>query len=205
MVIHSAHNGMTKDYVTTRVLALGEVSISGEVYSWVTVFVLPINSALNPFLYTLMTVVKKEAMLPTADERVQTLTFPKAQIEELITPWQDERLAINIKALGIPAGYQALAGLIDRKALTLRQGMMVGKELLKIVLNLHSRELVQKNLVIDDVFVKLSMSATKRMQVQVVLDARTQLGYMPKSKAENIKSFGNIFDQILEIQTKNEH
>ena len=67
---------------------------------------------------------------------------------------------MNIKAIGLPSGYQTLAGLLERKALTLRQGVEVGKEILNIVYNLHSRELVQKDLVIDDVFVKLSMSVS---------------------------------------------
>lgn len=33
-------------------LALGGVDISSDVYAWVIVLVLPINSALNPFIYT---------------------------------------------------------------------------------------------------------------------------------------------------------
>ena len=41
-------------------LALSGVTISSDVYSWITVFVLPINSALNPFLYTLLAIVKKK-------------------------------------------------------------------------------------------------------------------------------------------------
>ena len=67
---------------------------------------------------------------------------------------------MNIKTTGLPSGYQALAGLLERKVLTLRQGVEVGKEILHIVFNLHSRELVQKDLVIDDVLVKLSMSVS---------------------------------------------
>ena len=34
-------------------MALNGHVVSGDVYAWVAVFVLPINSALNPFLYTL--------------------------------------------------------------------------------------------------------------------------------------------------------
>ena len=49
-----------------------------------------------------------------------------------------------------------------------------------------------------------SLKGSTGMHVKVGLDARTQLGYLPKTKAENIKSFGNIFDQILEIQSKTE-
>jgi len=34
--------------------------IPGEVYAWTAVLILPINSALNPFLYTLSAVVAKK-------------------------------------------------------------------------------------------------------------------------------------------------
>ncbi|KAJ8301169.1 hypothetical protein KUTeg_020156, partial [Tegillarca granosa] len=37
----------------------GRVVISGEVYAWAAVFILPINSALNPFLYTFSAIVKQ--------------------------------------------------------------------------------------------------------------------------------------------------
>ena len=41
-------------------LALMDYVISEEVYSWTAVVVLPINSALNPFLYTLTAIMKKK-------------------------------------------------------------------------------------------------------------------------------------------------
>ena len=47
-----------------------------------------------------------------------------------------------------------------------------------------------------------SFQAKEKMQVKVMLDARTQLGYMPKTKAENIKSFGDILNQILESNAR---
>ena len=34
--------------------------IPGEVYAWTAVLILPINSALNPFLYTLSAVLAKK-------------------------------------------------------------------------------------------------------------------------------------------------
>ncbi|XP_034314025.2 relaxin receptor 1 [Magallana gigas] len=39
--------------VLIGLLALGGVNISSDVYAWIVVVVLPINSALNPFIYTL--------------------------------------------------------------------------------------------------------------------------------------------------------
>ncbi|WAR11363.1 GR101-like protein, partial [Mya arenaria] len=41
-------------------LALFDVSIPGEAYAWTVVLVLPVNSALNPFLYTLSMLLDRE-------------------------------------------------------------------------------------------------------------------------------------------------
>ena len=38
-------------------MALANHVIPGEVYAWTAVLVLPINSALNPFLYTLSAII----------------------------------------------------------------------------------------------------------------------------------------------------
>ena len=43
-------------------LAVSGRSISGDIYAWTAVFVLPVNSALNPFLYTLTAFLKKEVL-----------------------------------------------------------------------------------------------------------------------------------------------
>ena len=41
-------------------LALAGVDISSDIYAWIVVIVLPIYSALNPFIYTLSMVYKKK-------------------------------------------------------------------------------------------------------------------------------------------------
>ena len=46
-------------------LALSGYDVSNDVYAWIIVFALPINSAINPFLYTLMTVKKTQVILPS--------------------------------------------------------------------------------------------------------------------------------------------
>ncbi|XP_037835012.1 relaxin receptor 2a isoform X2 [Kryptolebias marmoratus] len=53
-----------------KVLSLLEVEIPGTISSWVVIFVLPINSALNPILYTL------------------TTSFFREQVEVLLCRWQ---------------------------------------------------------------------------------------------------------------------
>ncbi|XP_071767897.1 relaxin receptor 2a [Centroberyx gerrardi] len=53
-----------------KVLSLLEVEIPGTITSWVVIFILPINSALNPILYTL------------------TTSFFREQVELLLCRWQ---------------------------------------------------------------------------------------------------------------------
>uniref|UniRef100_A0A1A8LYY8 Relaxin/insulin-like family peptide receptor 2b n=1 Tax=Nothobranchius pienaari TaxID=704102 RepID=A0A1A8LYY8_9TELE len=53
-----------------KVLSLLEVDIPGTISSWVVIFILPINSALNPILYTL------------------TTSFFREQVEVLLCRWQ---------------------------------------------------------------------------------------------------------------------
>ena len=42
------------------ILAVTGTEISGAVYAWTAVLVLPINSALNPFLYTVTAILGKK-------------------------------------------------------------------------------------------------------------------------------------------------
>ncbi|XP_071387252.1 relaxin receptor 2a [Centroberyx affinis] len=53
-----------------KILSLLEVEIPGTISSWVVIFILPINSALNPILYTL------------------TTSFFREQVELLLCRWQ---------------------------------------------------------------------------------------------------------------------
>ncbi|XP_037402366.1 relaxin receptor 2b [Pygocentrus nattereri] len=53
-----------------KILSLLEVEIPGTITSWVVIFILPINSALNPVLYTL------------------TTSFFREQVEVLLCQWQ---------------------------------------------------------------------------------------------------------------------
>ncbi|XP_025099532.1 relaxin receptor 2-like [Pomacea canaliculata] len=51
--------------IIIKVVALAGVSVSRELYAWVIVFILPVNSALNPLLYTLTTKLFKQKLLST--------------------------------------------------------------------------------------------------------------------------------------------
>ena len=49
--------------VFSGLLAFSDYAVPGEVYAWIAVFVLPVNSALNPFLYTLTAVLGKKVII----------------------------------------------------------------------------------------------------------------------------------------------
>ena len=50
--------------------------IPGDVYAWTAVFILPLNSALNPFLYTLSAILgKKVPVTYTCDNRFFYIYF----------------------------------------------------------------------------------------------------------------------------------
>ncbi|XP_038046715.1 G-protein coupled receptor GRL101-like [Patiria miniata] len=58
----------------------GTVALSTEVYAWVAVLVLPINSSLNPLLYTFFTVcfaAKPKAKTPKVNQRIQLSVIAK--------------------------------------------------------------------------------------------------------------------------------
>nr|XP_020476064.1 relaxin receptor 2 [Monopterus albus] len=57
-----------------KILSLLEVEIPGTISSWVVIFILPINSALNPILYTL------------------TTSFFREQVELLLCRWQKRHI-----------------------------------------------------------------------------------------------------------------
>uniref|UniRef100_A0A3Q4MS96 Relaxin family peptide receptor 2a n=1 Tax=Neolamprologus brichardi TaxID=32507 RepID=A0A3Q4MS96_NEOBR len=75
-----------------KVLSLLEVEIPGTISSWVVIFILPINSALNPILYTL------------------TTSFFREQVEVLLCHWQRRHNT------PLPGGVLCLKK--DRKSLT---------------------------------------------------------------------------------------
>ncbi|XP_053376719.1 G-protein coupled receptor GRL101-like [Mercenaria mercenaria] len=53
-------------------MALNGHVISGDVYAWSAVFILPINSALNPILYTVSAILGKTKFNPSTDEQTRT-------------------------------------------------------------------------------------------------------------------------------------
>ena len=72
-------------YIYIYIIA-GVISMSGhllplDVYAWVAVFVIPVNAALNPFLYTFNNIKKKSVNTSVQFEnnkRQQVGSFPRS-------------------------------------------------------------------------------------------------------------------------------
>uniref|UniRef100_W5MNA3 Relaxin family peptide receptor 1 n=1 Tax=Lepisosteus oculatus TaxID=7918 RepID=W5MNA3_LEPOC len=62
-----------------KVLSLLQVEIPGTISSWVVIFILPINSALNPILYTLTTRPFKETLLQVWNNYRQRRSLTNSQ------------------------------------------------------------------------------------------------------------------------------
>ncbi|XP_036407358.1 relaxin receptor 1-like [Megalops cyprinoides] len=62
-----------------KILSLMQVEIPGTISSWVVIFILPINSALNPILYTLTTRPFKETILQVWDNYRQRRSLSSIQ------------------------------------------------------------------------------------------------------------------------------
>ena len=61
----------------TGMAAIRGSTITGEVFAWVVVFLLPLNSAINPILYTLSALKHKKKNTDTNFDRVTSETYYK--------------------------------------------------------------------------------------------------------------------------------
>lgn len=49
--------------ITLKFLAFSNVDVSGDIYAWIIIFVLPLNAAVNPLLYTFSTPKYRDQIL----------------------------------------------------------------------------------------------------------------------------------------------
>ncbi|KAM3866973.1 relaxin receptor 1 [Diretmus argenteus] len=95
-----------------KILSLLQVEIPGTISSWVVIFILPINSALNPILYTLTTRPFKETILRVwANYRQQRPLFGGHPAHHPSLTWQEMwPLQENSHALAspVPQVYQGI-------------------------------------------------------------------------------------------------
>ncbi|XP_072171884.1 G-protein coupled receptor GRL101-like [Diadema setosum] len=60
----------------------GVADIPGDIYAWTAVFILPLNSSLNPYLYTLSAVLQRRNELQSESDKQTELSRVPSQVEE---------------------------------------------------------------------------------------------------------------------------
>jgi hypothetical protein len=78
--------------ILLKVLALAGSVIAPAAYAWISIFILPINSSLNPALYSLMTpsfirqVKEKCGCIPHADAGEINIDSSRARFDKTLAP-----------------------------------------------------------------------------------------------------------------------
>ncbi|XP_021351025.1 low-density lipoprotein receptor-related protein 2-like isoform X2 [Mizuhopecten yessoensis] len=118
-------------------------SVSGDVYAWVMVFVLPINSALNPFLYTFANTWKKRKL-----QMQQNSSYKGAKSETEMTNVVLEML----KTFRHKKGSKPLTEfLCNSGELRVRDAFNIIQSLSESLVYLHSHNLVHGNISAESV------------------------------------------------------
>ncbi|XP_053400492.1 uncharacterized protein LOC123556838 [Mercenaria mercenaria] len=129
-------------------MALTGHVISGDVYAWTAVFILPINSALNPVLYTLSAILGKQSINPDLQESQRIGIY-----QELGQSLLNVRRHLNKP----PAkrGYQSLRKIMESEGrISHIDSLVIVAKLTKCLDALHSCEMTIEKLNIDNVLVK---------------------------------------------------
>ncbi|XP_064481569.1 relaxin receptor 1-like isoform X2 [Ornithodoros turicata] len=82
--------------VIIKILALAEIPISENIYAWVVVFILPINSALNPVIYTLAAPTELRRRI---EKLAQRLLKCHKRLECLLTTSRTPRSSVATQSL----------------------------------------------------------------------------------------------------------
>ncbi|XP_053380826.1 G-protein coupled receptor GRL101-like [Mercenaria mercenaria] len=140
------------------IMALRGSYVPAEVYAWTAVLILPINSALNPFLYTFSTVLGKKNFNPDVEEQDRSdLSKDIALAVTGILPYFSMR----------PCRRHALGKQLEGERMANREKFCVVNHLVRCIDCLHSNELVLRKITVDSIFVRLQLPSNKVAGIQV--------------------------------------
>ncbi|XP_060581191.1 uncharacterized protein LOC132737848 [Ruditapes philippinarum] len=149
------------------ILSMNGYIIPGEVYAWTAVLILPINSALNPFMYTLSAVLGKSKFSPNIEEQTKSENAKETGKSMLLMhPFISGGL-YNKK-------MSSLSVFEKDHAFTVKQYTCILHQVCSFVKLLHENELVLKTLTCDDVLFKVGndgkIRAVKILRVPVMCE-----------------------------------
>ncbi|XP_053380931.1 G-protein coupled receptor GRL101-like isoform X1 [Mercenaria mercenaria] len=172
-------------------LALTGYAISGEVYAWAAVFILPVNSALNPILYTLSAIIGKKSFNPSTNE--QSLTKISKEIgENAIRCFIVSRRLTAKKTLPKFQGINELPE--EYVHITVDAILAVAAKLAQTLDATHSNSLGIKCLDVTTVIVGI---ANKKLTGAVKIKGEPFISYKPEDKTNNINQLGVLLRSLL--------
>ncbi|XP_053398506.1 uncharacterized protein LOC123558066 isoform X2 [Mercenaria mercenaria] len=147
-------------------MALNGHVISGDVYAWSAVFILPINSALNPILYTVSSIIGRKTFNPSTDE--QSRTEMTKELGTQILNFQ--RVSRHFSVRRSQTSYESISSILKMDCrLTPTSVIKAVRQLAKCLDVLHNSSLVVGDLNTDTVCLSVNkgkVSGDVRIEIE---------------------------------------
>ncbi|XP_061178754.1 uncharacterized protein LOC133187411 [Saccostrea echinata] len=174
-------------------LALRGYVVSGEVYAWVAVFILPINSALNPFLYSFANLRKRVETNMSSKKKTSMQHHSTAETFRVLC---DNKLFVIGKHSPV---FVSLSNHLQNGIITVPEMKLVVLRLAEALKILHEYDLVHGNLNTDLVLLDVVNMKIEDVYVRTVPKDAEEDEDIPK----DIKQLGEITLKMLRNYHKN--
>ncbi|XP_053374810.1 G-protein coupled receptor GRL101-like [Mercenaria mercenaria] len=173
-------------------LALAGHTIPGEVYAWTAVIILPINSALNPFMYTLTAIYSRQKFSPSVEEQSRTDMFKEmGKIVLKIYPYvPTHKQKKNCTIL-------SLRDVMENRSLTSLETAHLIFRILSFIGILHEHGLGIKQITEDDIFVAVLDNGLIKRKIQIDVQAFPNTTTKKTINADDMYSFGCLLEKII--------
>ncbi|XP_060607609.1 G-protein coupled receptor GRL101-like [Ruditapes philippinarum] len=177
------------------ILSLNGYTISGDVYAFTAVFILPFNSALNPFLYTLSAIIGKKSFNPSLDE--QSRTEMQKEIGSAILNYTDFSRSVITKREIVPDGKTRRIKdvLDDDENMSVASVTAISYHLANYLSLLHESSVGIEELSETNTFIPYGKKKAKNPII--VLDTKMTLAIDDRKKADNIYQYGCLLRKMI--------
>ncbi|XP_053389711.1 uncharacterized protein LOC123562081 [Mercenaria mercenaria] len=177
------------------IMALNGHPISGDVYAWTAVFILPINSALNPILYTLTAIIGKKSFNPSIEE--QSRTEVQREIGSAILQYQNLSSFVRMKREAVTLGKtQSIKEILDYDGnLPVATVTAVSWKLADYMRLLHESYVGIEKISEENTYIGVDKKKAKR--TRIVIDSKASLIADERMMQENIRQFGILLRRMI--------
>ncbi|CAC5370001.1 unnamed protein product [Mytilus coruscus] len=175
------------------ILAMAGIVFPSEVYSWVAVFVMPLNAALNPFLYTFSTIKQKPNILGKMSSKIFQMSKVKDRRKDASAEIFMASVFIN-NAQVCQMRHITLRELFATRKLSIKESIRLVSQLTAAIAYLHHRYLTLRQPVsLDTLVVFMDRKTIERIKViSEIKDIRKEL-----DTANDVDNIGQITKLVL--------